>query len=48
LIENHRVGFINGTWIGFEMIWPTTHGHANKQVVKIPFDRLGKAATGNE
>lgn len=48
LIENHRVGFINGTWVGFEMIWPTTHGHANKQIVKLPFDRLGKAPLGDE
>ncbi|MFZ8836643.1 MAG: hypothetical protein ACO2XQ_06315 [Flavobacteriales bacterium] len=40
LIENHQVGLINGEWIGFEMIWPTTHGHNSKQIVEMPLGRF--------
>ena len=40
LIRDHQIGLIDGEWVGFEMIWPTTHGHANKQIVEIPLERL--------
>lgn len=48
LIREHHIGLIDGKWVGFEMIWPTTHGHANKQIVKLPFNQFGKASLGNE
>lgn len=48
LIQDHQVGYINGEWMGFEMIWPTTHGHANKQIVKIPIERFATSTHGNE
>ena len=47
LIREHHIGLIDGEWVGFEMIWPTTHGHADKQIVEIPLARSDKEARGD-
>lgn len=44
LIRDHQIGLIDGEWVGFEMIWPTTHGHANKRMVELPFSQFLKDA----
>ena len=44
LIRDHHVGFIDGEWVGFQVIWPTTHGHAQEQMVHLPFSQFLKKA----
>jgi len=44
LIRNHQVGFIDGAWVGFQVIWPTTHGHAQERMVELPFSQYLKGA----
>jgi hypothetical protein len=40
MIDHKQVGFIEGEWVGFDVIWPTTHGHAAERTVKIPLGRF--------
>jgi len=30
--------------VGFQVIWPTTHGHAQEQMVHLPFSQFLKKA----